>query len=412
MNIDENFVFTVEDYAAEAVDRDKNTTIIKSAYYDTICKSLDIKRHQDELFKYIGIFRNRYINILSSPMITDIIPFNHSGKDAQVLFDACGVDPKEMQKVINEAKKVLKLDAVGKNANPFNVTMMMAIAHFYKDPQKRANLIFYFGMSFYYNMYSMAFKQFKPDPQVMQYTMDNMSYKQTLKKEGSLERAIVASLTNGVNHYEPQFMSLTDYNIISELIPGIMSRTRAMYKSALNDYMTNYKNNNKIFDVVERNEEGEFIMDRDTNIGRIEELANKYSLKFYSNPISQDLVNISAKMIEDVSPNELRTTIEFVHADDKSKSLKIFYQCLFKVFFEENPSAHPSDIQSIKFFATANTIYKRGNSKDASIIKIKDIADEWLKKGSRVYRSTSREATKNAYKKAVFFYFVQLVSSN
>ena len=65
----------------------------------------------------------------------------------------------------------------------------------------------------------------------------------------------------------------------------------------------------------------------------------------------------------------------------------------------------------MKFLASANAIYKKGNSKDDNITNIKNITHEWLSKGSPVYARTQRVATMNTYRKCIFLYFVMIVSS-
>ena len=100
-------LLTIDDYAMEAVDRDKTTTMLKDAFYDRICKSLSIKANQDMLFKYISNFRNKHINVLSSPLITNNIPFNSAGADAEIVFKACGVERDEIEAVIKETKKII-----------------------------------------------------------------------------------------------------------------------------------------------------------------------------------------------------------------------------------------------------------------------------------------------------------------
>ena len=116
-------------------------------------------------------------------------------------------------------------------------------------------------------------------------------------------------------------------------------------------------------------------------------------------------------MITDISANELRTAVQYIHDDAKSTSLRIFYQSIFTAFFNDYPDAKSDDIQSMKFLASANAIYKKGNSKDPSIMNIKKISHDWLNHGSAVYKATSRVATQNLYRKAVYLYFVMLVSN-
>ena len=43
---------------------------------------------------------------------------------------------------------------------------------------------------------------------------------------------------------------------------------------------------------------------------------------------------------------------------------------------------------------------------------IKELMNKWLEKGSATYRATNRLATKNDFRKSIFYYFIFLVSTN
>jgi hypothetical protein len=397
--------------AIEAVDREKNTKILKNALYKIIADNIAIEKNKKELFRYIAQFRNRYINVLSNPCITTIIPFNHMGEDAKVVYRCCGIEEKLVNTAIDTAKKAIKLDAVGKNVTPFNVVMIILISIFYNDKQKLNALLLYYACGMYYLIYSGMFKKFAPDPDCMQYTIDNLSNKFILKKEGSLEKAMVISLWNGADHYKNILKSLSDYDICCTLIPGFRTRVASMLQSVASEYFANYEKGNKVFDQKEYNDEGEFIIDRESDIARVQRAASSATITFYSNPIDLNVIRTVAKMHTDASPNEIRACVEYIHDDSSSKSVLKFYECIFSSFFNENPSATGEDLHSMKFLASANAIYKKGNSKDNNITTIKNITHEWLSKGSPVYARTQRVATMNTYRKCIFLYFVMIVSS-
>lgn len=401
------------DFVTEASDsgivRDRTTTILKDAFYDKICASLSKPSNQRMLFRYISEYRSRNIEQLTSPMILNNIPFNHTGEDANVVLRACGVTKEEMAPVIKDVKKTLKLDQVGENITPFNIAMIMAMSYFYNDVPKLKVLMLYYACGFYYNIYSGRFKKFGPNPEIMQYTMNNLTNKFTLKKEGSVEKSIVSVMERAVSVYKEQFKTLYDYDICSTLIPGFRTRVAQILGSVIGEYFKNYEDNNRIFTTVERNDEGDVIIDRENNTGRIEKMASRYTIRFYSEPINLSTIHVVKAMSTDVSENELRTAINYIHDAGANFELKSFYQSIFSLFFKEYPEADADDIYSRKFLAAANQIYKKGNSKDPDIINIKNISHEWLKKGSNVYKATTRTATMNSYRKCIYMYFIMLV---
>lgn len=402
------------EYASEAakgnIDRERTTTILRDAFYSKICESLSKPQNQKMLFNYISAYRNRNIKKLSSSMILELIPFNHAGEDANVVLKACGVTREEMLPVIKQTKKVLKLDQVGENITPFYVSMLMAMSYFMNDNAKLKVLMLYYACGFYYNIYSSRFKTFEPVPEIMQYTMNNLSNKFTLKREGSVERAMVVTMDRITVKYKEQFKSLYDYDICSTLIPAFRTRIAQILGSVISEYFNNYEQGNRIFTTVERNEEGEVIMDRENNAGRVENLASKYTLKFFAEPVNNSTIRLVKSMSTDVSENELRTAINYIHDSRLDAELKSFYQSIFSLFFKDNPDVEVSDVNSRKFVVSANQIYKKGNSKDPDIINIKNISHNWLNHGSNVYKVTTRQATMNSYRKCIYMYFIMLVS--
>lgn len=412
---DDMFSFEQDDLALEAakggIERERTTTILRDAFYDKICLSLSKPENQRMLFRYISEYRSRNIEQLTNPMILNNIIFNHSGEDANVVLRACGVTSEEMLPVIKEAKKVLKLDQVGKNMTPFNIAMIMAMSYFYNDVPKLKVLLLYYACGFYYNIYSGRFRKFAPVPEIMQYTINNLTNKFRLKTLGSVEKAMVNAMEGAVVLNKERFKTLYDYDICCRLISDFRTRVTQVIGSPIEKYFENYEKNNRLFTTVERNEEGEVIIDRENNTGRIEKMASRYTIKFYSEPVNLSTVRVVKAMSTDVSENELRTAVNYIHDAGSNGELKSFYQSIFSLFFKEYPEADADDIHSRKFLASANQIYKKGNSKDPDIINIKNISHEWLKKGSNVYRATTRTATMNSYRKCIYMYFIMLVMS-
>ncbi len=389
--------------AKSTLNRDTESTILRDRFYPTICASLAKPAMQRKLFKYIAEYRDRYIDILSSPLVTTFMFFDHDGPDGDIVFETCGVKKDEVEALIKETMKKLYLDQVGKNITAFNVVMVMAIAYFYNDPPKRQMLYMYYVYSFYYSIFSKQFRKFNPDPQIMQYTVDNMNNKFTLKKEGSLDAALNASMVVAINCYPDKFKRLSDMDIIN-IINAFKTRVGRLMKNIYMEYEKNYKKGNKVYTSIEKNDEGDFI-ERESNIGVVATLATQYTTKFFANGVNVSITSIVSNMCG-VSDNELKTAITLIQREQDVKSVKEFYESMFYLFFENYKNATENDIKTKKFLAAADSIYKKGNSNDINIKNIKDISHKWLKMGSNTYRNSRRVATINNFRKAIYMYFV------
>ena len=403
------------DYALEAVDR-PNTWILKNAFYDKICDSLSKPKNERMLFEHIARYRDKNIDVLSSPYILNIMLFNLNGDDGNVLFRACGLDKEEVESVLKETLKVIKLDKVNRtgdsaaNVIPFRVILILAMGHYWKDKPKLQTLWLYYAYSFYFSVYNNYFQRRDAiNEECMIYTINSMSNKFDIKKQASLEKMLDATMAVAVDTYSPLFSSLGDMDIVN-LINAFKTRVSHKIASIRQEYDKNYKNGDRIFTTVEKNADGEFIVDRENNLSRIDLLATQYTSNFFQNQISIKNVTLAASMNE-VSANELRTAISLLHSKGDSKEVRTFYNNIFQLFFEEYPNAKVSDINSNKFLVAADAIYKKGNSNDVKVRTIKDLSHKWLKRGSNTYRSTTRPDTVNRYRKAIYMYFVLCVTT-
>jgi hypothetical protein len=176
-------------------------------------------------------------------------------------------------------------------------------------------------------------------------------------------------------------------------------------------YYKNVEQKNVMFNQTEINEDDQTIIERSSTMGLVESLADQYTTSFFSSPPSQKIINICSKMCG-VSATELRTSISLLIQNEKIPEVKEFYSCLFHLYFNSDNKLTAQDVKSMKFVATIDSIYKKGNSIDKNIIRIKELMNKWLMEGTVTYRNTPREATKNSFRKAIYLYFALSVSSN
>ena len=386
--------------------RNTESTILKESFYSKICDSLSKKANQKKLFEYISEYRNRYIDIVSSPYLIKLLPFRHDGEDANVVFDACGVKREDVDAVIKTALKAVALDQAGKNITAFNVVMVMAMSYFFGEENKLTMLYMYYAYSFYFSVFTRQFKKFLPNEATMMYTLDNMNNKFLLKKQGSLDGALKASMSVAVKCYPDKFKNLSDMDIIN-IINAFKTRVGHMMKNIFNEYNKNYTKGDRIFTTVEKNSEGENI-EREGNIGVIANLATKYTTKFFSTGVNIDSIKFCSRLCT-VSENELRTAVTLIIKDEKIADVKKFYESIFLLFFDTIKDASEADIKTTRFLAAADAIYKKGNSNDVNIKNIKDISHKWLATGSNTYRCSQSPSTVNNFRKAIYLYFVYIV---
>lgn len=402
------------DPALEAIER-PDTWLLKNAFYDRVCTSLSKPENQRMLFQHIAKYRDRHFSVLSSPYLLDSMFFNLSGEDGNVVFNACGVTKTEVDPVLKETLKTVKLDKVNRtgdaaaNIIPFRIIMIMAMAYFWDEKPKLRTLWLYYTYSFYYSVFTNYFQRKENvNEECMIYTINNMSNKFDIKKQASLEAMLDSTMAVAVNSYSHLFKTMSDMDIIN-LINAFKTRVSHKIACIRQEYDKNYKQGNRIFTSQERNSEGE-IIPRENNISTIDMLSTQYSTAFFQSQLNLKNIKLTANMNQ-VSINELQTALSILQSGKNSQEVKEFYNCLFQLFFEEYPTAKVSDCNSNKFLVAADAIYKKGNSNNQNVLRIKEISHSWLKKGSNTYRSSNRPDTQNKYRKAIYIYFALSVST-
>ena len=390
--------------------------ILKNAFFDKICENLSKPSNEKALLKHIATFRDKNINTLSSPYIENNIIFNTRGEDAKVVYRACGLDEDEVETVLKQTLKEVKLDKTGgtndsaANIIPIRVILVMAMSHYLDQPEKLRAIYLYYVYSFYFSVYTNFFiRKENINMDCMRYTVNNMSNKFDLKKCGSLEVMLDETIAVAINTYKGLLKELSDMNII-DLINAFKTRVSHKMRSIRGEYQKNMESGNRYFDSIERNDEGDYLVDRESHTSTIDSLSGEYTLLFFQNRINTQIVNTVARLCG-VAENELRTCISLLHNDGNTRELREFYNCLFQLFFDEYPKASKSDVNSNKFFVAADAIYKKGNSNDKNVIRIKEMSHIWLTRGSNTYRSSNRPDTLNKYRKAIYLYFVLIVST-
>ena len=395
-----------------AIDRNKDTTILCDTFYPTVAKNLADTNKAKKFFRYALEYRNRNIDILTNPLITNYLIFQRDGEDANIIFRTCGIDRKELNAKIHEVRKLLVLDKVASadsDSFDISVALIFMMKYYRKDTPKLKIVQMYYMYSIYHLVYKKYFNTFKANEEVMQYTMDHMSQKFDIVKLGSLEKALESKMISIQYWMDDKMDPLTDMNII-EIINSIRTRLNDMIKKIRQQYDINYKQGNRVFTTKERNSEGEYMYDNESNLGAVYQLSSAYTTKFYSG-VDAKICHNAAKMCG-VSENELRATIEYIMRDSDTRLVSEFYDAIFYAFFQQYPSASTKDVKSVKFVAAADSLYKKGNSNDKNIIRIKELSHVWLDKGSNTYRVTTRAATQNNFRKALYLYFCWLCASN
>jgi hypothetical protein len=235
----------------------------------------------------------------------------------------------------------------------------------------------------------------------MEYLINDMSMKYSLKQEGSLDKWLIKTAYTPILTYEKMIIRCNDGDVYY-LINQLKTRLANAMRKVANEYMDTVAKGNVIFTARTKDDEGN-ILDSENNMSRSFEFATKCTNRFFSIPIDNQIVTWCGKS-NGIDVKDLRNTLLVLsNKKDAIEEVTLFYNSMFYMFF--STGGKPEEVRTTKFLAIMNKVYKMGNSVDKNIVNIKKLLDKWLLDGSDTYKSSQRMATINSFRKALFFYF-------
>lgn len=382
-------------------------------FYPTVVSNLHSRTSQ--LMKDIAAYRDRNVQVLSSPYMMDYCVFDLKGRDADVVYRAIGIDKKELADAIKEMKKYIKdncklkgyspPDSLFVNVTPFRVALLLAIRYYLEGGKKKevSECCAYMGYSMYHTLFYGSFPN-GVRPETMVYTMTNLTNKHKIKQQGSVDGLLTYGIELCTTSYRQKIMDSTDQDIIY-VIGQFSSRIRGYIRDIAQKYYDNDEKKEAIFLSTERvdSDEGSSFVERTSRSGEIDKLASMYTSRFFQRPIDDTIVRICAQMNQ-ISRNELKNALNTLRSDKaRIPEIRDFYQGIFYLYSDADPDN--MNVHSKKFLSTMDAIYKKGNSKEKNITNVKAALDRWLNATSSTYRETTRAATINNFRKAIFQYF-------
>lgn len=380
--------------------------LFKSVIYPFVEKSLKNKSTENKLINYIGRYRDRNIDILSSPMITKNMFFTPS--DFNIVYDTIDIE----ESFIDELLGIVKppegcKKGLPDNVIPFLVLLMMIMRYYRINKNERYHNIItaYYAYSRYFSLHAKYFN-FEINENVMKAVTNSLSYKNKIKQTGSLDKTLRHIIDTTMGTYSKRLIRGGDQDIMY-IIQQIKTRLNNWINKMKNEYKIAMSKGDALF--TERTfDEEDNIIENSGILSDVQSYASDATTKFFSTQeVDRKTVMFCAKGFN-ISANELRSSIILLAENNEIDEIKKFYDALFYLFF--NNGGKKDDIGTKKFLGLANEIYKKGNSNDKNIKTIKTLLNKWLSNGSQTYVTSNRPGTLNSFRKAIFFYFVMIVS--
>jgi hypothetical protein len=288
---------------------------------------------------------------------------------------------------------------------------MAIILYFLKHKKQKEAEISIIYLAFSGKFYASLFAKWFPIPpskyrSTMDYVINNMlNDKFDLKTTGSVFGAVRKLSLTVLETYKNEILNDCEDEDIKYFVQQLRDRESAFLKKVANLYYNAFENKYYLnYESDNVTDADEFrITDSDATIAaRITENAVNFML---INNVDLSICNEFKDA--NLRPTELRDIIEAI-VSDKHNINQMYRVCNILIcdFMRNNHGVRVDNIAFIEY-----SLKEKPNSKDSYIIELQEIIMSWLDENSPNYRRRkSRKATAIAYRKAVKYYFIRIIS--
>lgn len=375
------------------------TNIVVSAFGSQIANKLKDKATCNSLIRIISSYIDRNTEKLSTTGPVKQTTFSNGDKEN--IYNLFGMNEKSIEII---AKKSVELSRGVNTANPFNILMTLIIreCHIKNLMNERKSCAVYLILSMYPSIFKKYFK-FEPNDRIMAYTINQLSNKYKMKQMGTVLATLIDTVTICDNHYSQHLKRGTDKDI-ADYISAIKTRLNALIKNICGEFMKQH-DSGKYMNYEVDNEDEENFSTADSNSFMIERITNAVVLELSVHGPDMKIVTIAAKLCQ-VSVNDLRTTVTKMCKDSKNRAeIKEVTSAILYDFLFDGENAK-EDIYSSKFIVYCLNTYKKSNTVNTNIVKIKNILDRWLEEYSTAYKKSNMVSTLNLFRKGLYMFFV------
>lgn len=376
------------------------TSVILANIYPKVEQAFTSKETQRKFSAIVASYVDRNVNRLSTAGPSKRTLF--SDMERNKVYDLIDFDPKLCKAIVKQSNYI---KASWKIVNdPFNLVMMMILryAKLNKLDQINQLAVTYLTLSMYPSLHYKYFK-FEPNEAIMQYTINNLSNKFKVKQVGNILQALVDTTALADKTYDKNIRHANDKEL-TDYINAYKTRLNSLIKKIRDAFEKDYRSGNYMNTERDNEDENDF-KTSDSNSLLIQRIVDQVVLKLSVNGPDSHIVDISAKMNQ-VSVNETRNTLnQLTQNKDESVNIRALCESILYLYLF-NGENHVNDLNGSKFLTFCLAVYKKSNTNDENVIKVKSILDTWIEKYSETYRKTQRVATLNNFRRALYTFFV------
>ena len=392
---------------------EKETRFLVDLLYPSVEASLEKPEKRRIFGNIIDQFMAENVDRLNVPGPLKYVSFPQRTMDR--VIDTLGMTNNQ---IADATKKVRashpKLQSVfGIALNPFFIAVTLATRYFIikrgNKPSSSHNetedmihrCVYYLAITIYAVLQKKYFRKCEPNEMVMAYAVSNMIKKNRIKQTGSMLDTVYITTNDCLIFYIDRLKNGDD-DSITQYVAAIRTRLNSIIQNISRAYYEAYENRDYLASEEDNLELGQEL---DSNSQFIERTTNKIVQRIITNGPDMKLVEISAQQ-NDVSMAELRNYMTAICTQKQMEDIRRIIERLLILFFdtELNTKYSVRDIGTDKFLLFALNVYKKSNTGNDHIIKIKAILDKWLKELGVSDRTGPTSL--NNYRRAMYMFLV------
>lgn len=363
-----------------------------------------IDKNVNTIMKTIGKHFDELSALMSTPGPEKRPVFTKIHEEA--FIKASGIKLRDVTKAIKDCKKIYEKSRTQNNEFYILISALISYHHNKKTQFKRNEfgkiLNMYLALRIYKVAFGAFFKHYNPNPEVMSATIERLdSNRYNLKKHKTVFNTIIYIADSHYENFKDILANPIDDNIIY-YVTNIYTRIKLMMKTISNLYYENHEKGIRqgTDSLQAEDSEGETYL---TDVENVSTLITINSRKIYMSFISDSVCN--PKLLRSVcnktkvSFSKMTMTInKIIESRDE-----LLEQLIIKMLAHYYISGG-STIKSTRFINSMVDVYSVSNTSDKTIIEIKDLLEELMKKYSKEFLKTNNVGTLSNLKKTLLLY--------
>ena len=359
----------------------------------------------------LSLFINKRSTYLFDSVPCDRIAYSDTDRDD--FFKSINVDRKEVEAGIKNTYYASITKFKPSQAKDALTIAALCVIRYFKLKRDQKNLelaMIYFCFSgklypsIHYGSFPISPSKYR---QIMEYVVNNqLTNKYELKNKGTIIGAIKSIANIWQESYTGMIKSFDDEDVCY-IIQQIHNRMKSFMKNIARLYYDAYDNKEFISyqkDNLPEEGGGGTYMISDSDSFKLQKYVEQAIERLNTTQVEYKTCKACADA--NVHTEEVRTIIEAIF--NNRDNLKLVKELITNMIASYMQQSKDKNVATLKFFSYS--IKPKPNTKDPTLIRIKEIVMQLLEDNSVRYRKRKhREATKQSYIKAIMIYFSLII---